>query len=364
MASKVFAILTVVVLLGTTAGTNPALAATLVETIDVGIRPLFIAVNPSMVPDGRIYVVTQSNRGDSAVQVINGTDDSIMAVIPIPDTAPMGIAVNSITNKVYVADKANDEIIVINGDFNRVENERISVGRTPIGIAIHPDLGNQGTVYVTNTNEDSVSVIDAETKQVTNTITVGDFPKGIAVNPSLNNGDGIIYVVNEGDDNVSVIDGATNQVLPDPVPVGLAPFGIAINPDNNNVYVANERNGGVNPRDSVTVFNGETYEIIDDFIRVGNGPIAMAIDTNTNRIYVVNGTQHNNPIYEDSLAMINGNTHANPPNSDFIPVGDHVDEPDPDDDLDAAPFGIVINPVTSKIYVTVRYNNAVEVFEL
>jgi len=59
-------------------------------------------------------------------------------------------------------------------------------------------------------------------------------PYGVAVNPTTNR----VYVTNEGTDNVSVIDGATNAVTAT-VPVGIHPWGIAFNPTTNRVYVTN-----------------------------------------------------------------------------------------------------------------------------
>ena len=67
------------------------------------------------------------------------------------------------------------------------------------------------------------------------TVTVGNNPQGVAVNPSTNR----IYVVNAFFDNtVSVIDGATNTVVAT-VPVGNSPWDVAVNPSTNRIYVAN-----------------------------------------------------------------------------------------------------------------------------
>ena len=57
------------------------------------------------------------------------------------------------------------------------------------------------TAYVTNGDGGTVSVIDTATNTVTTTITVGDFPRGVAFSP-----DGTTaYVVNTGPGTVSVI---------------------------------------------------------------------------------------------------------------------------------------------------------------
>jgi YVTN family beta-propeller protein len=75
----------------------------------------------------------------------------------------------------------------------------IPVGKYPYGIAVNP---NTNTIYVANTNSNTVSVIDGKTNKVTSNLTVGMFPSGIAVNPNS----GIVYVADQGSNSVSVID--------------------------------------------------------------------------------------------------------------------------------------------------------------
>jgi len=58
------------------------------------------------------------------------------------------------------------------------------------------------TVYVTNNNDDTVSVIDASTRTVTATVPVGKKPGGVAVDPGTHT----VYVTNFDDNTVSVIE--------------------------------------------------------------------------------------------------------------------------------------------------------------
>jgi len=60
--------------------------------------------------------------------------------------------------------------------------------------------------YITNLNDNTVSVIDTASNTVTATVPVGNFPNGVAVTP-----DGAhVYVANVVDGTVSVIDTASN----------------------------------------------------------------------------------------------------------------------------------------------------------
>lgn len=327
--------------------------------INVDIRPLYVAANPNT---NLIYVVAHSNRNDSTVKVIDGNEfspntDQVIAEIPLLDSAPSAIAVNSITNKIYVADKANDQVIEMDGDSNEIAGT-VSVGRTPVDIAINPGLGAEGIVYVTNTNEDTVSVIDVATKQKT-TFDVGDYPKGITVDPQTN----LIYVVNEGDNTFTVHDGTTYAQVTPPIQLEGSPFDIAINrpdPDTCKIYITIEYFKSTPARDRIAVYHCEDYEFIVNKV-VGNGPTFLAVDSDNNKIYATNSVAFTANIpsahrYEDSVTKING---ANDGVQDYIAVGDHSSSTD----FYTAPLGIAFNSTTGKLYVAVRYLNTVEVIE-
>ena len=68
---------------------------------------------------------------------------------------------------------------------------------------------------------------------VVDTIVVGDYPRGIGVNPQTNR----IYVANSGSDSLSVIDGSGDSVIAT-IGVGNEPWGIGVNPQTNRIYVS------------------------------------------------------------------------------------------------------------------------------
>ena len=73
---------------------------------------------------------------------------------------------------------------------------------------------------MTNSNSNTVSVINPTTNTVVATIPVGESPFGVAVNPA----NGLVYVTNAGSNTVSVIDPATNTVVAT-IPVGgISPY--------------------------------------------------------------------------------------------------------------------------------------------
>jgi YVTN family beta-propeller protein len=83
-------------------------------------------------------------------------------------------------------------------------------------------------------------VMDATTNQVVTTFSVGDYPLGVAFNPH----DGNMVVANYGEGTLSVVDSKTNSVVAT-VPVGQGPQWLAVNPRNGNLYVTNLISGTV-----------------------------------------------------------------------------------------------------------------------
>src|SRR5215204_1467876 len=207
------------------------------------------------------------------------------------NTFPVGIAVNPNTKKVYVANEYSNTVSVLDTETDKVKST-IKVGVFPYGIDINP-LNNR--VYVTNRGSNTVSVIDGSinskldditvsvidgiTNRVINTISVGKTPYGIAVNPLFNK----IYVADIIKNTVSVIDGKTNKISAN-ISVGKRPTGLEIDLTNgsNKLYVANHDS------DSVSVIDTITNSVIDNIPSVGDSPVGMAINPITNKLYISN----------------------------------------------------------------------------
>src|SRR5215469_12013199 len=136
-------------------------------------------------------------------------------------------------------------------------------------------------VYVTNNlPAGSVSIIDACTLKVINTIPVGNDPSGVA----YDSGNNRVYVTNNEDNSVSVIDAATLKIIdtisfsyPDQ---GSNPDRVAYDPVNNRLYVTTVSNGKLN------VIDASTLKITDTISLVGTNPAGIAYDSVNNRVYV------------------------------------------------------------------------------
>jgi len=75
------------------------------------------------------------------------------------------------------------------------------------------------------------------------------------------------YVTNSNDNTVSVIDTASNKAVGTPIPVGNSPLGVAVTPDGKHVFVTNDANPG-----TVSVIDTATNTVVGTPIPVGIFP--------------------------------------------------------------------------------------------
>ena len=133
--------------------------------------------------------------------------------------APQDIAFLPGTNTAYVSNFNTDDVSVVDVDGGTV-TETVSDINDPLSLVATPDgafvyvVGNDGIVTVINTSSNSIET----------TITVGATPRGIAVTPDGST----VVVTNSGDNSLSLIDVATNTVSSTVDAVGDGPLGVAV----------------------------------------------------------------------------------------------------------------------------------------
>ncbi len=308
-----------VILLVAAAIGSPAHAQTVTATVPVGSDPIGIAVNPVT---NKIYVTNQ-DQGLSAIGTVTVIDGATNATTTVTvGIAPQPIAVNSATNTIYVANQnypSSGTVTVINGATNSA-TATVPVGPNPRVLAVNSATNK---IYVVNSGNDTVTVIDGVTNSATATVNVGSNPEAIAVDSVTNT----IYVGNYGDTTVTAIDGATN--VTSTVNVGPNPGAIAVNSVTNKIYVANGDN-------TVTVIEGVTATAT---VPVGTNPGDIEVNSVTDQIYVANGGGN-------TVTVIDGATNA----TTTVPVG-------------PKPVAIAVNSVTNTIYVINEGDGTVTVID-
>ena len=234
----------------------------------------------------------------------------ILTLVSIAGAAPFAYITNSIDNTVSVIDTATNTVTA-----------NVNVGNNPIGVAVAPD----GTkVYLAN--EGRVSVINTSTNNVVANVNVGNNPIGVAVAP-----DGTkVYVANEG--RVSVINTSTNNVVAN-VNVGNSPSGVTVTPDGKNVYVVNEGSGTVSVIDTST-------DTVAATVSIGPNPWGVAVTPDGTKVYVANGGSNFVSVIDTATNTVTANVN----------VGNN-------------PVGVAVAPDGKNVYVTNNGGNSVSVID-
>ncbi|MGB9168767.1 MAG: tetratricopeptide repeat protein, partial [Nitrososphaeraceae archaeon] len=278
------------------------------------------------VPDTRTIHVIEP---DKNVQGINK-----FSKIKISGTSIGKIIVDDENNRLFVHLGANNTIKPIYTDKYTQAGDHYEVGSDPFAMAF--DKRNS-ILYVTNTLDDSISIIDTIKNKVNN-MTVGNYPNDIAFDEEEHK----VFVVNanlsgqleviDGPSSITIINTLTNKStenltggfgsysmgldtinnkiyvsnldnnIDDSVPngtvsvldyngrilknitVNISPLDIATNPSNGLVYVAHVDD------DSVSIIDSRNDVVIQNLI-VGNGPNDIIVQNVTNdesKIFVVN----------------------------------------------------------------------------
>jgi len=115
-----------------------------------------LAVDPLT---NKIYV---ANSGSNSLSMID-SDSGNVTNIPV-EASPTHVAVSSLTSKIYVANSFSRTVSVING---YKEISRIPVGTFPSFIAISSrGLAEKEKIYVANSGSNTVSVINSSSDKV------------------------------------------------------------------------------------------------------------------------------------------------------------------------------------------------------
>ncbi len=277
------------------------------STIQLGNGSGSIALNSIT---NKIYA---TNLADNTLSVIDGSTKTINT-IPVCNQ-PSGVAVNPITNKIYVAGWTSSILCVIDGSTNKVISTIGIDDKFPVSIAVNPTTN---LLYVVNIKNNSISVIDGSTNTITTTISVGYYPNGVTVDPTTNT----VYVTNGGDNDISVINGLTNTVT-SIIPVGKGPIDVAVNPITNKIYVDNFLDK------SISVIDGLTNAVTGT-ISLGGSPRNITVNPTNNMVYYVIPSTNSLDVMDGSTNTVKFTMQLNQP------VGG----------------SITINPTTNVLYAT------------
>ena len=210
-------------------------------------------------------------------------ENAIIATIPV-DANRAGLIVDSTTDKAFIEpalDEAPNVISIVDGSTLKALPS-VPVGNGPGAMVIC----NQ-KVYVCNSGDNTVSVINIASGTVKTTVSVGAFPGSIAADPST--GVNRVYVANQNDHTISVIDAVADQVVGSAIKADGTPRSLAVNPLNHRLYVGNLM-PAVNFMPSpgtVGIIDGPNSKEITA-VTVGLGVPVVAVNPALGKVYVEN----------------------------------------------------------------------------
>lgn len=259
-------------------------------SINVQNTPSAMVYDPA---NGNIYV---GNYGSGSVSIVDPTTNTVLAT-PSTGGFPFGVAYDSVNNDVYTSTLSGDTVSVIGGATNAVV-ATIDVENNPAGIVYDPQSDE---VYVTNDASGELSVINPTSNTVTYAFSLG---LGASSEPSylaFDSTNDEVYATEFASAALAVVSsqlgvGALSPSLrgtasvgtlqANPTNVGAFPYGIALDPDSGDLYVANNGEGA---GDTVSVLSGANNSLIShsaNTIVVGSSPYGVAYDSSNGLVYV------------------------------------------------------------------------------
>jgi YVTN family beta-propeller protein len=316
---------------------------TVIATVTAGSTPYAVTVNSVT---NKIYVTNMCGNDitcrtqSGTLTVIDGASNTVIATVTV-GSGPRRPVVDAVMNKIYVPNQCGNDptcgrapysvgtVTVIDGVTNNPTS--VNVGVQPRSLDVN-SVTNK--IYVANAcgndpncgSTATMTVVDGATLATTDVAIGGYYPSAIAVNSVTNK----IYVPSEclGDPScqsvpngtVTVIDGVTLGTTSISTGAAIPLFDtMAVNSGTNKIYIANQCGSDPNCQSNgtVTVIDGVTLATTN--VGVGISPYAVAVNSATNRIYVPNycGNDPSCQAFNGTVSVIDGTL---PPALQFVPL--------------------------------------------
>lgn len=250
------------------------------------ICPCLLITVTILLFSGRVFAQTYvfiPNSGDDSVVIFATSDNQVAATIDLPaGSRPYAAAVAPDGSYAFVVNTGNGTVTVV--DTAQIANPEdviettINVGSEPRGVAVDP---NSEYVYVTNYASDSLSIINTGNFQVNTIEDVGSGPWGVIADPDGEH----IYVLNHLDDSLAVITTDSRVVVND---IGDGPVDLIIDDERDRIY-ATCTNDGTLAVLGIRYPDDDDEEIVLTLlapIAVDTGPWGVALTPSKDDLYV------------------------------------------------------------------------------
>ena len=171
--------------------------------------------------------------------------DTIIIGKPWPEKISIaGIAIDDSKNRLYAVTKENNSLYVIDTKSKKTV-WKYALGGEGYTCILSPD---RKTLYISCWGCDKVILFDTKVLKITGSITVGDNPNDMCITGNGN----FLFVANSNDNSVSIIDTRRNKVIetlntalyPDS-PTGSTANSVALDSDEKTLYIANADNNSL-----------------------------------------------------------------------------------------------------------------------
>ncbi|HEY3927995.1 MAG TPA: YncE family protein [Candidatus Koribacter sp.] len=314
-----------------------ASAQTVTQQIDVPGTPMGIAVNALT---NHVYVSQNNTDEESAatfISNIDGATNAVLNMVPGPGDVLGNVAVDVVTGRVYVVGCTTlqvAEISCVIGVYDSSLNGIATISDVALGspLAVNPITHR---LYYARDSVSGMAVLDTRTNTYLGTIKLEDSsPVGLDIDLSTNH----VFAA-YGSNQVALIDAHTSKVLRT-TSVGTENTDVAVDPFRHYLYVA-DGNGQSTARSTVAVLNTDTLAL-QKKILVGANPSRIAIDTFSGRVFVTNNRYSTLYVIDEETQQVQkkltgprGPVEVNP-NTKFVYTGT---------------LTIYIDPITGKVDV-------------
>jgi len=242
-----------------------------------------VAVNPGT---GAIYTVLYLN---GTTLTLSGQSYQVIGRVATP--SPYAVAVDSVTNQVYVSQGQGASISVIDSSGNTVLAAIQGAG-TPYAMVVDEP---QNLIFAADTGSNSLWIINGATNTVDSRIQMGD-TSALAFDPTNHEA----FIGNLSSDSTSgsvIVVSSDNQSVIRTIPIPIAPSHFAVDPVSHLLFVTGAENGaGIN----FLAINDETFQIVyqiqlgdaPQLVTVASSPDVYVSDPGVNRLYELDGANH------------------------------------------------------------------------
>ena len=335
----------------------PGYSANEVLVLD-GTNGASVATVPSVSSPYEASTASRSNTvfvasaGSDAVAAIDGTTFATRSIAV--GGYPEGVAYGATVNEVFVTNYDSDTLSILDAT-NLTVLSTVPMGLAPLGLSYVPSLGTlysvggtsleannltcgtqavvtvgqnpqsigydplTGSLYVSNLDDGTISVVSAATLHVTDTLHVTGSPIGVVYDSASQ-----VILVTLGSANSLAVLSATNGTVLKTIPVGSFPAGVVLDPVRNEAFVTNYYAG------TISAVSMSTFQVVGTVtLAPSSGPGEPALDPANGELFVPNFAGTEVSVVSESTLTVTQN----------ITVGVY-------------PFAAVYDPVTGLVYVT------------